>query len=65
MDTGELIRTLKGLAKEEGMKLCKDNGYETRVVREDSNNFMITTDLRFYRVNLYLDNNTITKVNIG
>ena len=65
MDTGELIRNLNGLTKEEGVKLCKDNGYDVRVVKEDSKNYAFTMDLRFNRVNLYIENGMIIKSDIG
>lgn len=65
MDTGELIRNLNGLTKEEGIKLCNDNGYDVRVVKEDSKNYAITMDFRFNRVNLYIENGMIIKSDIG
>jgi hypothetical protein len=61
----KLLESLIGLTKEEGRKLCLDNDYKIRVTREDSNNYVITMDLRFDRINLELDNGIITKCDIG
>jgi hypothetical protein len=60
-----LLESLIGLTKEEGRKLCLDNDYKVRVTREDYNNYVITMDLRFDRINLELDNGIITKCDIG
>lgn len=63
--SNELLESLIGLTKEEGTKLCLDNDYKVRITREDSNNYVITSDLRFDRINLKLDNGIITKCDIG
>lgn len=63
--SNELLESLIGLTKEEGTKLCLDNDYKVRITREDSNNYVITMDLRFDRINLELDNGIITKCDIG
>jgi len=61
----ELLESLIGIDKDTGLKLCKENDYDFRVVIEDSNNYAITMDLRFNRINLEIDNNIITKCDIG
>lgn len=63
--SNEFLESLIGLTKEEGTKLCLDNDYKVRITREDSNNYAITLDLRFDRINLELDNGIITKCDIG
>ena len=63
--SNELLESLMGLTKEEGTKLCLGNDYKVRITREDSNNYVITMDLRFDRINLELDNGIITKCDIG
>lgn len=61
----DLLESLIGLTIEEGIKLCTENGYNVRITREDSRNFIITMDVRFNRINLELDNGIITKCHIG
>lgn len=63
--SNELLESLIGLTKEEGTKVCLDNDYKVRITREDSNNYVITMDLRFDRINLKLDKGIITKCDIG
>ena len=56
---------LIGKSKAESIKLCEENGYNYRVVREDSNKYAITMDFRFDRINLWIHNGLITKCDIG
>ena len=63
--SNELLESLLGLTKEEGLKLCSENDYIVRVKREDSNHYSINLDYRFNRINLELDKGIITKCNIG
>jgi hypothetical protein len=48
----ELLESLIGMDKDSGSELCKENDYKVRITREDSNNYIITMDLRFDRINL-------------
>ena len=64
-ESKELLESLIGMTEDNGLKLCKENDYDTRIVREDSNNYAITMDLRFNRINLEIDNGIITKCDIG
>lgn len=61
----DLLESLIGMEKEEGLKLCLDNKYQFRITREDSNNYVVIMDLRFDRINLEIDKGIITKSNIG
>lgn len=63
--SNELLESLIGLTKEEGTKVCLDNDYKVEITREDSNNYVITMDFRFDRINLELDKGIITKCDIG
>jgi len=64
-DSLEILETLLQKTKEEARKICKDNGYESRITREDKNYYIITHDLHSNRVNIELDNGLVTKFNIG
>ena len=64
MNEDDLLKSLIGKTKEEGSELCKNAGYDVRIVRVDSIRYIITMDLRFDRVNFELDNNLITKCGI-
>ena len=61
----ELLEYLIGKTKEEAIELCKNNGFTSRVVREDSHNYMVTMDFKMNRINLSLDNDIITSCDIG
>jgi hypothetical protein len=63
--SNELLESLIGMNKESGTELCKENDYKVRIKREDSNNYVITMDLRFDRINLEIDKGLITKCDIG
>jgi len=64
-ESKELLESLIGMTEDNGLKLCKENDYDIRIVREDSNNYAITMDLRFNRINLVIDKGIITKCDIG
>ena len=61
----EFLKSLIGMNKDDGFELCKENDYKFRITREDSNNHIITCDLRFDRINVEIDNGIITKCNLG
>jgi len=61
----ELLESLIGMVVESGSKLCKENGYVVRIIREDSINYMGSMDLRFDRINFVIDNGLITNYGIG
>ncbi len=65
MESKELLESLIGLNIETASELCKENDYQVRIVREDSVNYVITMDFRFDRINLEIDNDVITKCDIG
>lgn len=60
----ELSKSLIGKTKEEALILATDKKYKIRVVREDTNTYLITSDLSFSRINLEIDNGIITKTEI-
>jgi len=61
----ELLESLIGMNKENGSELCKENDYDVRIVREDSNNYAIKLNFRFDRINLEIDNGIISKCDVG
>ena len=61
----ELLDSIIGMDVESGSKLCKENGYDVRIMREDSINYMGSMDLRFDRINFVIDNGLITNCGIG
>ena len=60
-----LIESLIGKSLEEAIDIASSNGYETRILREDSENYYGTFDLNFWRINLEIDNKKVTKASIG
>jgi hypothetical protein len=65
MDVTKLLESLVGKTKEDAQKLCDEIGVKHRILREDSNKFPITLNIYFNRVNLYIDNNIVTKCDVG
>ena len=65
MENKELLESLIGKTKEDAQKLCDENRFKMRVIREDSNNYKITLDCRFDRINIRLDNNLVTSCDVG
>jgi hypothetical protein len=61
----KLLVSLIGMDVKAGSELCEAEGYIVRKVRIDSDNYLVTMDLRFNRINLYIDDNKITKCDIG
>jgi hypothetical protein len=61
----EILESLIGKTKDEVIKICNDNGFTSRIVRNDSINYIITCDYRLDRINLYIDNGLITDCDFG
>jgi hypothetical protein len=61
----DFLKSLIGMDKDSGSKLCEKMGYIVRIVREDSNGYMLTMDFRFDRIDLEIDGGLITKSSIG
>jgi len=62
--TQEFLDNLIGKTHDEVIRLCKDN-FDLRLDRKDKDHFVGTCDLRFDRINIEIDNNIITKADIG
>jgi hypothetical protein len=59
--TRELIFSqLNGMNETDVIELCKKNVCEYRVVREDSDRYIVTMDHHPDRINLELDNGVVT-----
>lgn len=58
-------KLLIGLSEEDAIKMCSDSEYQYRIVRRDSENFIITMDLRSDRINLEIDDGVVTKCDLG
>ena len=65
MEDKELLESLIGKTKEDAETLCNENKFKMRVIREDSNNYIITMDLRFDRINIRIDNGIVTSCDVG
>ena len=60
-----LIEDVTGKPFEKAQEIAKSNGYTVRVIRRDDENFMVTFDLNFLRINFEVDNDIITRASIG
>ena len=61
----KVIETVVGLTLEEARKILEHNELVYRIVSIEDKLCMITNDVKFYRVNLTVKNNIVTKVNFG
>lgn len=65
MKNDYFLTSLIGKSEEDAKKLCSENDFHYRVVREDSKHYMVTCDYRLDRVNIEIDNGIVTKFDIG
>jgi hypothetical protein len=56
-----LLQSLIGKSLEQAKELAVFNGFTIRVTREDNNNFPLTMDIRFDRIDVQIDNGLVTK----
>ena len=55
MISKEFLESLIDLTEEQGIDLCRENGYDFRTVSKDGVSYIITMDLRFDRVNFEIE----------
>lgn len=60
-----LLESLIGMDQENAFNTCEEHGYAVRITRKDRNNYIITHDLRFDRINLEFDNDIVSKCGLG
>lgn len=65
MISKEFLESLIDLTEEQGIDLCRENGYDFRTVSKDGVSYIITMDLRFDRVNFEIEDGLITSANVG
>lgn len=63
--TNEFLNDLVGLLIDEAKLECINNGFTFRTTKKDGNNYMITSDMKFNRVNFEIENNTVVKATAG
>jgi predicted small lipoprotein YifL len=63
--TQDSADSLIGLTEDEARKVATERGWVVRVAMRDGEAFMLTTDYREDRVNLTVEKNTVTSVQIG
>lgn len=61
----ELIKSITGLTMEEAVAKIKEAGFQSRVMREEGENFCGTCDLRDDRVNLTVEGGRVQGAWIG
>lgn len=65
MTKEELLNSLVGKGVCEAKVFCKINNYDFRVVRRDDENYMLTMDLQFDRVNIAIDHDKVSEAYFG
>jgi predicted urease superfamily metal-dependent hydrolase len=63
--TQDSADSLIGLTEDEARKVAAERGWAVRVAMRDGEAFMLTTDYREDRVNLTVEKNAVTSVQIG
>jgi hypothetical protein len=63
--TPESSQTLIGMTEDEASKMATTNGWAVRIAMRDGEPFTLTMDYRQDRVNLMVEKNLVTKVDIG
>lgn len=61
----EFKDSLIGLSKEDAINECEENNITYRVTRIDNTNYAITCDLRFDRINIEIDKDIVSSVDVG
>ena len=61
----EQAATLVGLTEDEATKTAQENGWTIRVAARDGEQFMLTTDYSFSRVNITVVASLVTEVTVG
>ena len=61
----DIIHSAVGWSEAEARILLGKYGLTTRVLRRDSNPYIVTADLRTNRVNIEVDNGVVTKAYRG
>lgn len=61
----EILKQVKGKSVEEAIRLCNENKFRFRVVKEDDRNLIITMDCWMNRVSVELENGIVSKCSIG
>lgn len=64
-DAGPDTDQYLGLTEQEAEKLAKDNAFTIRVAGRDGECYALTMDYRTDRVNVYLEDGTVTAATIG
>ena len=61
----EFVKRLIGMNEEDAKALIWDNDYISRVVHRDGEDFMVTTDFRYDRINLYINGGIVFDATVG
>ena len=61
----EILKHVKGKTVEEAIRLCKENKFRFRVIKEDDRCLIITMDCWMNRVSAEVENGIVIKCNIG
>lgn len=61
----EFVKRLIGMNEEDAKALIWDNDYISRVVHRDGEDFMVTTDFRYNRINLYINGGIVFDATVG
>lgn len=64
-DAGPDTDQYLGLTEQQAKDLAKDNGFTVRVAGRDGECYALTMDYRTDRVNVYLEDGTVTAATIG
>jgi hypothetical protein len=63
--SSEFLKRLIGMNEDDAKALIWDNDYISRVVHRDGEDFMVTTDFRYNRINLYINGGIVFDATVG
>lgn len=61
----DFVKRLIGMNEADAKALIWDNNYMSRIVHRDGEDFMVTTDYRYDRINLYINGGIVFDATVG
>lgn len=63
--TDQVVHVVQGMDEEEALDFIEQEGLISRIVHRDGEDFVVTMDLVPNRVNLYIQDGTVEKADVG
>lgn len=63
--TDQVVHVVQGMDEDQAIDFIKEEGLISRIVHRDGEDFVVTMDLVPNRVNLYIQDGTVEKADVG